>query len=139
MSIGVFLADDERLIRTALATLLPLEGDIEVVAEAETGTAALAAFWEHRPDVAILDLEMPELDGLAVASRILSSSPQQAVMMPGMPAPAYCAVPCVPVSEAFWGRTRTRRSLPPQPLRSLPGAGTSMPISRPRRWWTTVR
>lgn len=81
MSIRVLLADDERLIRTALATLLPLEGDIDVVAEAETGTAALAAFGEHQPDVVILDLEMPELDGLAAASRILTEAPEQAVMI----------------------------------------------------------
>lgn len=81
MSIRVLLADDERLIRTALVTLLPLEGDIEVVAEAETGTAALAVAAQHQPDVVILDLEMPELDGLAAATRILREKPEQAVMI----------------------------------------------------------
>ncbi|WP_418155922.1 response regulator transcription factor [Actinoalloteichus caeruleus] len=81
MTITVLLADDERLIRSALATLLPLEGDIDVVAEAGTGTEAVAAFERLRPDVAVLDLEMPELDGLHAAERILDQVPGQAVLM----------------------------------------------------------
>jgi len=55
MTVRVVLADDEGLIRTALATLLPLEGDIAVVAEAADGVEALAAFEEHAPDVLVLD------------------------------------------------------------------------------------
>jgi two-component system response regulator DesR len=81
MTIAVLLADDERLIRSALATLLPLEGDIRVVAEASTGTEAVSAFERHRPDVAVLDLEMPERDGLDVAQHILSTSPGHAVLL----------------------------------------------------------
>lgn len=79
--ISVLLADDEGLIRSALATLLPLEGDIRVVAEVADGAAAVAAFVEHRPDVAVLDLEMPELDGLDAAGRILADHPDQAVVI----------------------------------------------------------
>jgi two-component system, NarL family, response regulator DesR len=81
MTIAVLLADDERLIRSALATLLPLEGDIRVVAEASTGTEAVSAFERLHPDVAVLDLEMPERDGLDVAAHILSTSPGHAVLL----------------------------------------------------------
>ncbi|WP_250445304.1 response regulator transcription factor [Actinotalea sp. C106] len=81
MTISVVLADDEGLIRTALATLLPLEGDIAVVAEAADGHEALAAFAEHEPDVLVLDLEMPGLDGLDVAGAVLSDRPDQPILM----------------------------------------------------------
>lgn len=81
MTIRVVLADDEGLIRTALATLLPLEGDITVVAEASDGHEALAAFAEHKPDVLVLDLEMPGVDGLDVAGSVLSQHPDQAILM----------------------------------------------------------
>ncbi|KGM13124.1 response regulator transcription factor [Cellulomonas bogoriensis] len=81
MTIRVVLADDEGLIRTALATLLPLEGDITVVAEASDGHQALAAFAEHQPDVLVLDLEMPGLDGLDVAGAVLAEHPDQPVLM----------------------------------------------------------
>ncbi|MCO1581634.1 response regulator [Crossiella sp. SN42] len=55
----VVLADDEALLRKALASLLPLEGEITVLAEAEDGEAAVAATLRHQPDVLVIDLEMP--------------------------------------------------------------------------------
>lgn len=81
MSIRVVLADDEGLLRSALATLLPLEGDIEIVAEASDGNEAVAAFLEHRPDVLVTDLEMPGLDGLDVAKEVIAAQPGQAVVL----------------------------------------------------------
>ncbi len=81
MTITVLLADDEGLIRTALATLLPLEGDLEILAEASDGSEAIQRFDELQPDVALLDLEMPEKDGLDVAKHILTSSPGHAVVI----------------------------------------------------------
>jgi two-component system response regulator DesR len=65
--IRVSIADDEELIRVALSKLLSLEDDITVVAESSNGREAVIAAIEHRPDVAIVDLEMPELDGIGVA------------------------------------------------------------------------
>lgn len=65
--IRVLLADDEHLIRAALATLLSLEPDIEVVAQVAKGKEVAAAVAEHRPDVVVLDIEMPDMDGLTVA------------------------------------------------------------------------
>jgi DNA-binding NarL/FixJ family response regulator len=60
--IRVLLADDENLIRSALASLLAIQEDIEVVAQAASGDEALAMARRYRPDVAVLDLQMPGLD-----------------------------------------------------------------------------
>ncbi|WP_020015097.1 response regulator transcription factor [Promicromonospora sukumoe] len=77
----VVLADDEALLRKALAALLPLEGDIEVLAEAEDGAAAVEATLEHRPDVLVIDLEMPGVDGLAAVGEIRAAQPDQVILM----------------------------------------------------------
>lgn len=70
--IRVLLADDEDLIRGAMAALLDLEPDLAVVAEAPTTTAAVELARRHRPDIAVLDLEMPPADGLSAAEAIRS-------------------------------------------------------------------
>ncbi|MFI1954876.1 response regulator [Streptomyces xinghaiensis] len=73
--VRVLLADDEHLIRGALAALLSLEEDLLIVAEAATGPEALAMARAHRPDVAVLDLLMPGLDGVAVATSLRTELP----------------------------------------------------------------
>ncbi|UFU07824.1 response regulator transcription factor [Ruania halotolerans] len=75
MTIRLLLADDENLIRDALASLLDLEDDLEVVAQAASGTEAVAVAARVRPDVAVLDLQMPGLDGIEVASQIAADVP----------------------------------------------------------------
>ncbi|MGY1696606.1 DNA-binding response regulator [Geodermatophilus sp. SYSU D00814] len=77
----VVLADDEVLLRSALASLLPLEGDITVLAEASDGTEATSATLAHRPDVLVIDLEMPGTDGLAAVAEIRRTLPGQVVLM----------------------------------------------------------
>lgn len=79
--IRVLLADDEHLIRGALASLLALEDDITVVAEAGSGDEALAMARAHRPDVAVLDLQMPRGDGITVADRLRETLPECATMI----------------------------------------------------------
>ena len=78
--IRLVLADDERLTRQAIAALLGLEPDLTVVADVADGGEALAALAEHRPDVLVLDLEMPVLDGLGVLERI-AGDPVRAVLL----------------------------------------------------------
>jgi two-component system response regulator DesR len=73
--VRVLLADDEHLIRGALAALLSFEDDLRVVAEAASGPEALAMARAHRPDVAVLDLEMPGADGVTVATSLRSELP----------------------------------------------------------------
>ncbi|WP_127818449.1 response regulator transcription factor [Microbacterium sp. CPCC 204701] len=68
--IRVLLADDEVMIRSALAALLRLEPDIDVVAECADGEQALAEALRIVPDVCLLDLEMPGMDGVEVAARV---------------------------------------------------------------------
>lgn len=68
--IRVLLVDDEAMIRSALAALLRLEPDIDVVAECADGEEALARAAELEPDVCVLDVEMPGLDGVEVAERL---------------------------------------------------------------------
>lgn len=74
-AVRVLLADDENLIRTALAQMLDLEDDLAVVAEAATGDEAVAAAVHHRVDVAVLDLQMPGPDGITVAERLATDLP----------------------------------------------------------------
>ncbi|PZG23155.1 response regulator transcription factor [Nonomuraea aridisoli] len=77
----IVLADDEVLLRTALAALLPLEGDITVLAEAQDGQTAIEATLRHRPDVLVIDLEMPGVDGLGAVAQIRRARPDQVVLM----------------------------------------------------------
>ncbi|MDN5700308.1 MAG: response regulator transcription factor [Kocuria sp.] len=79
--ITIVLADDEHLIRGALAALLDLEDDFTVVAEVDNGTDALDAAKEHHPTVCVLDLEMPPTDGVDTASKILSAIDTHIVMV----------------------------------------------------------
>lgn len=75
MTIRVLIADDETLIRDAVAALLAMQEDLEVVAVAGSGDEALAAALRHEPDVALLDLQMPGLDGVEVAERLAAELP----------------------------------------------------------------
>jgi DNA-binding NarL/FixJ family response regulator len=74
MTIHVLVADDQALVRAGFVALLDAQDGIEVIAEADTGTAALAAAREMRPDVVLMDIRMPEMDGLA-ATRAIAADP----------------------------------------------------------------
>ena len=75
MTIRLLLADDQELVRTALGALLELEDDFEVVVSVGRGDQVLAAAREFRPDVALLDIEMPGIDGLAAAALLHAKAP----------------------------------------------------------------
>jgi two-component system, NarL family, response regulator DesR len=79
--IRVLLADDENLIRSALAQMLDLEDDIDVVAQAANGIDALAAARATAPDVAVLDLQLPDLDGITVAKQLAGIVPECGCMI----------------------------------------------------------
>ncbi|WP_449277656.1 response regulator transcription factor [Leucobacter sp. GX24907] len=70
--IRVVLVDDQELVRTGLRTLAEHDGDIDVVAEASNGHAGIDAVREHRPDVVLMDIRMPQLDGIAATQAILA-------------------------------------------------------------------
>jgi len=79
--IRLLLADDQALVRGALSALLSLEPDLEVVAEVGSGDAVVPAVLEHRPDVALLDVEMPGLDGISATAEVRSASPATRVLI----------------------------------------------------------
>jgi two-component system response regulator DesR len=71
----VLIAEDMHMIRSALVALLSLEDDMEVVAEVERGDEVLDAALRMRPDVAVLDIDMPGLDGLSAAGQLSARLP----------------------------------------------------------------
>jgi two-component system response regulator DesR len=75
MTVRLLLAEDQALVRSALAALLNIEDDFEVVASVARGDQVAPAALEHRPDIALLDIEMPGLDGLAAAAVLAMQVP----------------------------------------------------------------
>lgn len=82
--ISVAIADDHELVRRGIAALLRAERDLDVVAEAADGAEALRLVEQHRPDVLIVDLEIPELSGLEVIPRVRRSAPRTRVIVLSM-------------------------------------------------------
>jgi two-component system, NarL family, response regulator DesR len=79
--IRLLLADDQALVRGALAALLDLEADLEVVAEVGRGDEVVDAARQARPDVALLDVEMPGMDGIAATAALRAAVPACKVLM----------------------------------------------------------
>jgi two-component system, NarL family, response regulator DesR len=77
----LLLADDQALVRGALAALLTLEPDLEVVAEVGSGDEVVAACEAHDVDVALLDVEMPGLDGIEATARLKAARPATRVLI----------------------------------------------------------
>jgi two-component system response regulator DesR len=88
--IRLLLADDQTLVRTALAALLELEDDFEVVAQVGRGDEVVAAARDHLADVALLDIEMPGMDGLAAAGALQTALPScRAIILTTFGRPGY--------------------------------------------------
>ncbi|NYH55646.1 two-component system response regulator DesR [Nocardiopsis arvandica] len=79
--IRVLIAEDMRLLRMALTSLLELEADIEVVASLETGDAIVPASLEAKPDVALLDIDLPGTDGISAAEQMYELLPSCRVII----------------------------------------------------------
>jgi DNA-binding NarL/FixJ family response regulator len=82
--ISVLIADDHELVRRGVAALLRVERDIDVVGEAPDGAEALRLTERHRPDVLVVDIEMPELPGLDVIPRVRRAAPRTGVIVLSM-------------------------------------------------------
>ncbi|MFH9610906.1 response regulator [Streptomyces sp. NPDC017448] len=79
--ISVLLADDQPMIRTGFRLILEAEGDIEVVAEASDGREAVAETGRTAPDVVLMDIRMPHMDGVEATELIIRSNPSSRVIM----------------------------------------------------------
>ena len=79
--VQVLVADDHPVFRSGLRALLATDPAVVVVGEAATGTEAVAATAREHPDVVLMDLNMPELDGVAATAQILQSNPQVAIVV----------------------------------------------------------
>jgi len=79
--IRVLLVDDQAVVRRALRGRFHLEPDLEVVGEASTGTEALALAQTLAPDVVLMDLQMPEMDGIAATAALRRAVPQSVVVI----------------------------------------------------------
>lgn len=79
--IRILLAEDQGMVRGALATLLGLEPDIEVVGQVASGARVVAEALRVEPDVALLDIEMPDMDGLTAAEELRAARPQCRVLI----------------------------------------------------------
>jgi DNA-binding NarL/FixJ family response regulator len=79
--ISVLLADDEAMVRAGVRAILDTDDAIEVVAEAADGAEAIDLVRRHRPDVAVLDIRMPRMDGLAAGAEIRRTVPETAVVI----------------------------------------------------------
>jgi DNA-binding NarL/FixJ family response regulator len=79
--ISVLVADDQELVREGLRMMLDAEPDISVVAEANDGTEALAGVGRHNPDVLVMDIRMPTLDGIEATNRLTESRSRTRILI----------------------------------------------------------
>jgi two-component system, NarL family, response regulator len=77
----VMLADDHPVVRDGLANIVNQQQDMQVVAAAEDGLAAIALYDQHNPDVLVLDLRMPGCDGVAVVQQVLEKHPKARILI----------------------------------------------------------
>lgn len=88
--IKILIAEDVRILRETLAAVLGLEDDLTVVSTVERGSQVVGAALETAPDVAVLDIDLPELDGLTAAARLREALPEcRVLVLTGLAKPGY--------------------------------------------------
>lgn len=114
--IRVLLADDHAIVRAGLCRLVDESGDMEVVAEAPDGREAIRLTRELKPDVAVIDLSMPQIDGLEVITRLRPEFPHMPIIVLTMHAENQYVVRAI---EAGARGYITKQSAPEQLVRAI--------------------
>ena len=142
MTICVLVADDHAVVRSGVASLLK-DTDMKVVAEASTGNQAIEQAVKHHPDVVLLDIRMPETDGLEALERIVERSPRtKVVMFTGYDTQTYIAravalgaagfvMKGAPKEEIISAINRAHTGLPPDPESMMGRVKNQMVRRRP--------
>jgi hypothetical protein len=136
MNIRILLADDHALVRAGLRALIKEMPGIDVVGEAEDGGEALRLIGELHPDVALVDISMPNLNGIEVAARVASDHPRTRVVMlslswPGRPVTSSRTPTRVSSSKpsAASRAARTGSARPSPSLWSMPSCAATNPLA----------
>ena len=103
-AIRVLVADDQELVRAGLAALLNLEDDIDVVVQMASGTGCAEAVREHAVDVAMLDIEMPGMDGIAATEAIMQLGTCKVLIVTTFGRTATCSGRSRPGPRGLWLR-----------------------------------
>ncbi len=80
-TIRIFITDDHAIVRSGIRALLATEPDIEVVGEAANGREAILGIQDHQPDVILMDLEMPQMDGIEAIQHIVAANPEARILV----------------------------------------------------------
>ncbi|GAA4235363.1 two-component system response regulator DesR [Streptosporangium album] len=121
--IRILIADDEHLIREAIAGLLELEDDFEIVGQVASGDEALKTALRLRPDVALLDLQMPSPDGIEVARQLSSRLPEcLSIIVTSHGRPGYLKSALSAGVRGFLPKTTSSRNLA-QVVRKIAAGG----------------
>ncbi len=135
MTIRLLLADDQELVRSALCALLDLEEDFEVVAAVGRGDEVTSATKAHHPDVALLDIEMPGLDGLAAAAVLTEQVPAcRVVILTTFGRAGYLRRAMEAGAVGFVVKDAPAEALAAAIRRVMAGSASSTPSSRLRPW-----
>lgn len=133
--IRVLVADDQALIRGAFASLINLETDMTVVAQVGRGDEVLPAALDHRPDVALLDVQMPGMDGLAAAAVLAEQVPAcRVVILTTFGRPGYLRRAMAAHAAGFMVKDAPRRPCWTRSAGCIKGCGWST-RTWPRRAW----
>lgn len=134
MATRVIVADDQEVVRKGLASLLGSEG-IEIVAEATTGTEAVSKCKKQKPDVLLIDVRMPDVDGLDAVERIRKASPTtKAIVMSAHDNPSYVARAAALGAEEFLSKDVAGKAIVAAIKRAARGeaAPADSPLSKVR-------
>ena len=126
----IFLADDHETVREGLKLLLNAQADMEIVGEAGDGASAVSLVGQLKPDIIVLDVSMPGMNGLKAAEALRRSSPDVKVLDPDAPFRRWLPAPA---ASGGCGRLRSQAESPGRAAARDPIGRLRRQVSRPRR------